>query len=205
MTGPLLARAIEAVGAAAAAWIDLVRRRAAPVLVLVAAATGAGAYLTISELTIDTDTTSMISPNLPFRRHAEAFMRAFPQFVDSIVIVVEGDTPDRADDAAVSLVDGLGRNPDLFRTIYAPEIDPFFARNGFLYLETSELDDLSDRLADAEPLLADLARDTADLGHRRGGGLEAAEIERRLDPDEAAPVVGFGGGSPHQFRPRQRT
>ena len=27
MTGPLLARAIEAVGTAAAAWIDLVRRR----------------------------------------------------------------------------------------------------------------------------------------------------------------------------------
>ena len=159
MTGPLLARAIEAVGAAAAAWIDLVRRRAVLVLVLVAAATGAGAYLTISELTIDTDTTSMISPNLPFRRHAEAFMSAFPQFVDSIVIVVEGDTPDRAEDAAVSLVDGLGRNPDLFRTIYAPEIDPFFTRNGFLFLDTEELDDLSDRLADAEPLLADLARD----------------------------------------------
>ena len=159
MTGTRIARAIAAVGDAASAWIDLVRRRVALVMVLVVAVTGAGAYLTISELTIDTDTTSMISPDLPFRRHAAAFTRAFPQFADSIVIVVEGDTPDRADDAALSLGEGLKRASGLFRTIYAPQIDPFFARNGFLYLDTDELDELSDRLADAEPLLADLASD----------------------------------------------
>ena len=49
-----------------------------------------------------------------------------------------------------------------------------------------------------------VAGDAADLGHRPGGGLEAGEIERRLDPDEAAPVVGLGGGSAHQLGPRQR-
>ena len=159
MSATALARVVEAVSTAAACWIDLVRRRAALVLVLAAAATGATAYLAASELTIDTDTTAMISPELPFRRHAAAFTRAFPQFVDSIVIVVEGETPDGAEDAAISLVDGLRRDPDLFGSVFAPEIGPFFARNGLLYLDVDELDELSDRLADAEPLLADLARD----------------------------------------------
>jgi hopanoid biosynthesis associated RND transporter like protein HpnN len=159
VTGTFIAQTVGAVGTGASRWIDFVRRRVATVLILVVAATGASAYHTVSELKIDTDTTSMISPDVPFRRQAEAFMAAFPQFANSIVIVVEGDTPDRADDAAMSLADGLKRVPNLFHTIYAPQIDPFFARNGFLYLDTEELDALSDRLADAEPLLADLARD----------------------------------------------
>lgn len=176
MTNTRLARAIEAVGAAAAAWVDLVCRRAMSVLVLVAVVTGISVYYTASELTINTDTTSMISPDLPFRRHGEAFMRVFPQFAHSIVIVVEGDTPDRADDAAASLVDGLKQHSDIFRTIYAPEIDPFFARNGFLYLDTDELEELSDRLADAEPLLADLARDPSLRGLFAILGLALKEI-----------------------------
>jgi hopanoid biosynthesis associated RND transporter like protein HpnN len=159
MSATAVVRIADAVGAAAACWIDLVRRRAALVLVLVTAATGATAYLTASELTIDTDTSAMISPELPFRRHAEAFTRAFPQFVDSIVIVVEGETPDGAEDAAIALVDGLRRDPDLFGAVFAPEIEPFFTRNGLLYLDIDELEELSDRLADAEPMLADLARD----------------------------------------------
>ncbi len=82
MSATLLARMVEAVGGGAAWWIDLVRRRAVPVLALAAAVAGAGAYLTATELTIDTDTNSMISPELPFRRHAAAFMRAFPHFAN---------------------------------------------------------------------------------------------------------------------------
>ena len=83
----MVARAIDAVSDAAAAWIDLVRRRAAVVLTLVTAVTAAAAYVTATDLAIDTDTASMISPDLAFRRHAETFMTAFPQFADTIVIV----------------------------------------------------------------------------------------------------------------------
>ncbi len=58
MTGTVLAGAIDAVAAAAVAWVDLVRRRAATVLALVAAVTGACGYLTVAELTIDTAASS---------------------------------------------------------------------------------------------------------------------------------------------------
>ncbi len=191
MTGSALARTVEAVSAAAAWWIDAVRRRAVLTLALAAAITGAAVVVTVSELTIDTDTTSMISPELPFRQDAEAFMRAFPQFNDSIVVVVEGDTPDRADDAAMALADGLRRDPNLFRTVFAPQIEPFFARNGFLYLDIDELGDLSDRLADAEPLLADLARDPSLRGLFAILGLALDDIAagRKL-PDGLADALG---------------
>ncbi len=109
MTAVFLARVVEAVGSGAARWIDWVRRRAAWVLASTAIVTAAAAYHTATELAIDTDTSSMISPELPFRRHAEAFMRAFPQFADSIVVVVEGETPDLAEDAAIDLLGALAR------------------------------------------------------------------------------------------------
>ena len=45
----------------------------------------------------------MLSPDLSFRRDSNALSAAFPQLSDNIVVVIDGATPDLADDAAMTL------------------------------------------------------------------------------------------------------
>ena len=100
----------------------------------------------------------MISPEVSFRRNHAAFQRAFPEFGDTVVAVIDGPTPERVEQAANALADAL-RASDQFTAVDYPHGDAFFARNGLLYLPTAELAELTDRLAEAQPLLTALAED----------------------------------------------
>ncbi len=95
-------------------WVDLVRRAAwfvtlASVLVTV----GVGYYVA-TNIRINTDTSDMLSPELPFRRQTRAVSEAFPQFSDTILVVIDGATPDLAEDTAATLTARLRERPDLF-------------------------------------------------------------------------------------------
>ena len=107
-------------------------------------------------LGMSTDTVDMIDPDVPFRQHAKAFNAAFPQLDDTIVAIVDAPTPERAAIVAESLRTRSARL-DTVRDVYAPGTG-FLRTHGLLYLDTPALSRLVDRLADAEPLLATLAR-----------------------------------------------
>jgi len=142
-----------------ARWIRLVERIAPLVLALGVLATGGAGYITITKIGINTSTTDMLSPELPFRRHDAALSRAFPQLSDTLIVVIDGDTADLAADAAAALADGMAARSQVFREVLYSEGDPFFRRNGLLYLDLVELQALSDRLAEAQPLLSALSED----------------------------------------------
>ena len=138
--------------------VDFCSRRAVAVLlVALLSVAGAGVYV-VRNLSIDTDVSEMLSDELPFRKTAAELDAAFPQFADEIDIIIDGDTPDIAEDAAGRLADRLRADPKLFGVVFHPESDPFFRRNGLLYMETSDIEDASDRLAGIQPLLAALWR-----------------------------------------------
>ena len=84
-------------------WIDVVRRFAWGVIIGICALTYALFIYTADNLTINTNTTDMLSKELPFRQHYIAYKEAFPQDSDLITVVVEAATPDRADVAALAL------------------------------------------------------------------------------------------------------
>ncbi len=140
-------------------WVDLVRRWAVLVVAVTAVLTTAILYYTAGNLKVNTDTADMLSRELPFRQRYLEFQAAFPQFSNQITIVVEAGTADRADEAARRLAARLREAPHIVREVFDPEGEPFFARNGLLYMDLSELEDLADRLADAQGLLAALAED----------------------------------------------
>lgn len=140
-------------------WMAAVRRAAYWVVIAAVGVTAVILYYTAENLTVNTDTADMISRELPFRQRYEDYKQAFPQFVDTFLVVVEGDTPDQAEDAAAALTVRLRREPNLFLSVYDPAGDPFLARNGLLYLDSDDLADLADRLAEAQALLATLAED----------------------------------------------
>src|SRR3546814_4325879 len=79
-------------------------------------------------------------------------------FSDTITVVVEAETAGRADAAARRLAERLRHAPNLIQVVTDIAGDPFFDRNGLLYLDLEDLQDLSDRLAGAQALLATLAR-----------------------------------------------
>ena len=143
------------------AWIDGVGRRSGGVLALAVAATAAVGFYTATTLGFNTETTDMIDEALPFRQAAKAYDRAFPQFSDNLVVVIEGDTPGLAEDGAEALARGLEDQPGVFETVYRPGGDPFFTRNGLLYLDLDALGELADNLAGVQPLIGKLIEDTS--------------------------------------------
>lgn len=140
-------------------WVNAIRRLAPWVLVAATLVTGSLLYYTVNNLGINTNTADMLSETLHFRHLQEDYKKAFPQYSDTLVIVVEGDTPDLAQDASSSLARHAKRKTDLFKTVYLPGEGRFFEEHALLYLSPGELEDLADNLAKVQPFLAKLIRD----------------------------------------------
>ena len=108
---------------------------------------------------IDTDTSQLISSALPWRQRELQLHAAFPQLTDMIVVVVDGLTPEIADNSARALATELARRPELFQVVRRPDGGPFFDRNGLLFLSTEELRRTAQQIIRAQPFLATLAAD----------------------------------------------
>jgi hopanoid biosynthesis associated RND transporter like protein HpnN len=140
-------------------WVDAVTCVPKLVLALFAVLTAASFYGAAAHLRIDTDRADMLSADLPFRQHYEAYKRAFPQYVDTLLLVIDGHTPERARDAAEHTAARLRRDEALFATVWRPGAGPFFDRHGLLYLDVPALQDLADNLARVQPFLGTLTQD----------------------------------------------
>ena len=171
-------------------WVDLARRGALLVVIASLAAAGLGLVYVADNLSINTDTTDMLSPDLPFRRDSRAISEAFPQFSDNILVVLDGQTPDLADDAAMALAGRLRLRPEIFGDVYDPMGDPFFRRNGLLFEELDELVELGDRLAEAQPFLGVLWQDPSLRGLFKMVEMAIDEIRQAGEaPIDVAPVL----------------
>jgi hopanoid biosynthesis associated RND transporter like protein HpnN len=159
-----------------AGWVDLVRRSALWVL-LISVLSGAGALVyAAGHLGINTSTKEMLSEELPFRRNDRAMDAAFPQLEHQILVVVEAASAERAEAAATHFAAGLAKQPERYSSVFYPEGDAFFRRNGLLYLGLDELQSLADRLAAAQPMLATLKADMTLRGLAEVLDLAAEEV-----------------------------
>jgi hopanoid biosynthesis associated RND transporter like protein HpnN len=106
----------------------------------------------------------MISERLKWRQTYLAYKEAFPQYFGDIVVVIDGATPDLADQARDRLAESLERETGLFESVYLPGGGSFFKRHGLLYLDIEELEDLSDNLAQVQPFLGKVVQDQSLIG-----------------------------------------
>ena len=125
-------------------WVGLVQRHLYVVLSIILLATTAMLFYLKDNFRIDTDLDTMISDKLPFRKAERDFSSAFPQFNNTIVVVLDGVTPERAMEARGRMARQLEKT-GLYRTVYEPGGGEFFDRNGLLYLSRQELEGLADR------------------------------------------------------------
>jgi uncharacterized protein len=143
--------------------VDACRRHARLVaLVFLALTLGCLAY-TAHGIRMDTDTDTLLSAELPWKKAEADYDRSFPQKQRLLVAVIDAATPDRADAAAAGLTAKLLERPDLFHHVRRAD-PPFLRRNGFLYMDTPELTALAGRLTEAQPLIGSLAADPTPRG-----------------------------------------
>jgi len=172
-------------------WTDGVRRFAWVVVAASVLFSVLAVFFLAGNIRINTDTEDMLSPDLPFRRHTAEFDKAFPQFSDNLVVVIDAQTPDLADDGARLLTAQLQKQPELFGAIQDMAGNDFFRRNGLLYSDLEDLYVLSDHMAEAQPFLGALWRDPSLGGLLRMMGLAIDETLKAKDksPIEIATVL----------------
>lgn len=216
----------EKLGREIARWVQFVAGRPRSTLAWAAAFTVLAVIVAFFRLGVVSDTDELFDPELPFRALRIQVEEALPLRADTILVVVDGPNVIAAGDAALDLADRVRADGDPFAAVFAPGLGDFFERNGFLYLETSELEDIADDLDGAQPFLAELRRDPSvrgvfgqleravlhlgddvagglDLGAVFEGILSALHDAERLDPHPNA----FGdlvlGGSREDGRARR--
>lgn len=143
------------------AWVGLVRRGAWAIVLLSVVGAGLTLFYLQRNLAIHTDTTDMLSAELPFRKNNREVSRLFPQLSDNILLVLDGTVPEQVARAARDLRARLTGQPETFGRLFDPEGDPFLQENGLLFLDVTELEDLTGRLAEAQPFLASLWGDAS--------------------------------------------
>lgn len=139
-------------------------RRAWSVIAAWAIGCAIGLAHVVSNFAIDTDSSKLLSANLPWRQREAALDKAFPQRSDLIVAVIDGTTPELAEHAAADLTRRLDGDSANFEHVWRPDGGPFFERNGLLFLPLSELQPTLDALIAAQPMLGPLAADPSMRG-----------------------------------------
>jgi len=164
-------------------WSQASQDHARVVLALVVAIAIACAVYVQGHFNVDTNSQNLISEKLPWRREVQQLDRLFPQLSNTLVVVIESRTPELADEAQRQLVKALSTRKDVITDVFAFETEPFFRRNGLLYLDLPQLQALAADLTQAQPFLGALR---ADLSLHGLFTLLSRALERPAD----APQIG---------------
>ncbi len=144
-------------------------------------------FVAIDRFAMTTDTGALISPNVPWRQQERAMEAAFPQLRDAMVIVIDGATPELAEQSAARLAVTLRQDRAHFRRVTRPDGGDFFAREGLLFGSREEVRQATSALIEAQPLLGPLAADpslrgvTAVLGTVLDGVARGETTLARID------------------------
>ena len=172
--------------------ILLAARRPVATLALALALVAAALTYTVGAFDMTTDTGALMSAQTAWRLDEAAVEDRFPQQKDAILIVVDGATPELAEDAAARLSGALSADAAHFVLVRRPDGGPFFAREGLLFASLATVKDTTQRLIDAQPLLGPLAADPSLRGIARAldtaatgaasGHAEPGAIDRLAGP-----------------------
>jgi len=128
---------------------------------LVCVACGFSLYYTARNLGINTDTTKILSQELPFLQDRSRFLQAFPQDDAAILVVVDGATPERATQALAYLGEHFRQDKEEIEAVYIPGEGEFFDRHGLLYPDLDELNMLAAKWVEAQPFIGSLSKDNS--------------------------------------------
>ena len=149
-----------------------------PVILLVAVLTGAAGFYAATHFAITTDTDRLMPASLPWVQREHAYQSAFPP--KQIVAEVQAPTPELTGEAAAKLAMALGSHKDTVRSVEQPQGGAFIAHAGLLFPPLQQVQQVTAQLAQARPLLAQLAADPT-----LRGAMEALAGTARMGPHAA--------------------
>lgn len=142
-----------------ARWSYISYRHSAWIILIAVLVTAACGLYVSRNLGMNTDTTDMLSEDLPFRINMTHYSKTFPQDIDTLLLVLDAPTPEQAYTLTARLAARLSKDHENYYSVYSPNVDDFFSRNGLLYESIPELELITDRLAAAQPLIALIAKE----------------------------------------------
>jgi len=157
--------------------VDFSRRNAAATVLAALLLALASGWFASKHFKINTDVNQLLSADLPWRKQEKMLEAAFPQKVDTLLVVIDGDTPDAAENAATALTADLETRKDLFISVARPDAIPFFRKNGMLFLSKDELGGILDQLIQAQPMLGALTSDPSLRGLFSAFGMMAQGVQ----------------------------
>ena len=137
-------------------WVLTYPKRFIFFILLITLAAGCFVYKNIS---INTSNTDLLSKELTFRKNDIAFTKEFPQFSNTIMVVIDAREKDVAQDIASKFYYfAKTREDELFDDIFYPNELDFFKKNGFLYLSEDELEESLDEMSAYQPFISRLSQ-----------------------------------------------
>lgn len=144
-----------------AAWAETSRRAGAPLAAAILVLAGLAGYYAATHLKVNTDTSAMLDPGLPFQQRSVELRDAFPQIKNDVIVIVRAPTLDEADAFAADLRAILLADDENFTAVFSPAAEPFFRENGLLYLSESELESRLTQMSKAAGLIETLIQSPA--------------------------------------------
>ena len=130
-------------------------------ILLICLACGFSLFYTVRHLGIDTDTTNILSEDLPFQQDRKRFIETFPQDDLAILVVIDAQTPEQTTRALNYLGTQFRNEKQQIQSVYIPAAGEFFDRHGLLYLDLDELEELAAKLTEAQPFIGTLSKDNS--------------------------------------------
>jgi uncharacterized protein len=140
-------------------WVNWTLSNPFLVLIIIGLLTIFAWQYTVNNLSINTDNTDMIAPDAPFHQNRRNYEKAFSQDVHKVLLVIESDTPELTKSATKRLGRLLSADKADFESVYIPNENDFFHQNGLLYLDSNDLQTLSNNLSQAQPFIGRISQD----------------------------------------------
>ena len=110
----------------------------------------AGIY-SAGHFAMNTDPAALISAQTTWRKRDAVYDANFPQFNNTIDIVLDGATPELAERGTAALDAAMTPRRDLFLTVRRPDVSSFFGREGLLYLPLADVRTTTQQLIAGQP------------------------------------------------------
>lgn len=134
-------------------------RRAVSLALALLALTVLAGWFAESHFELTTNTQALISPNVDWRHNETAVNEAFPQQTNTMLVVIDGWTPELAEQATQRLTDALVADKVHFKGAKRPDGGAWLDRHGAMFGSVAEVRATTQALIQAQPLLGPLAAD----------------------------------------------
>jgi hopanoid biosynthesis associated RND transporter like protein HpnN len=149
-------RVEDLLGHVAGAMVETSRAHRVLTVVASLLLTLASGYLAATLLSVDTDSSRLLSEDMPVGKTNRALVELFPELQDNIVVMIEADTGEDAREAALEVRDRLAAQPERYPEVFLPGYGDYYDDFGIYHLERADLDDLAGRIDRAGELLTTL-------------------------------------------------